>query len=184
MQAAQRDLVTTLEPAHATATPRAAGRLRAVAYWAFTLIIALEMAAGALWDLLRIEFVRGVFARLGYPVYLLLILGAWKLPCAATLLAPRFPRLKEWAYAGAFFLYTGAAASHLLACEGADKWVGPAVFSAITLASFALRPDERRLPSPAAIAPARPVAWIAALGALVAFLVLALLTLPKGPPPP
>jgi hypothetical protein len=142
------------------------------------------MAAGAVWDLLRIEFVRGVFARLGYPVYLLLVLGVWKLPCAAALLAPRFPRLKEWAYAGAFFLYSGAAASHFLAGEGPDKWVGPAVFGAFTLASFALRPDDRRLPSPAAPAPARPIALLATAGALIGFVVLALLTLPKGPPPP
>jgi hypothetical protein len=179
MQAAQPDQVATLD---AIARP-AVARLRAVAYWAFTLIIALEMAAGALWDLLRIEFVRGVFAHLGYPVYLLSILGVWKLPCAAALLAPRFPRLKEWAYAGAFFLYTGAAASHFLAGDSAGKWVGPAVFGAFTLASRALQPDDRRVPSGAPAAPARPVEWISALGVLVAFLVIALLTLPNGPPP-
>jgi hypothetical protein len=184
MEAVQSEIVPSLAAAPRAAVPRAAGRLRAVAYWALTLLSAFEMTAGALWDLLRIEFVRGAFARLGYPVYLLLILGVWKLPCAATLLAPRFPRLKEWAYAGAFFLYTGGAASHFLAGEGAGKWMGPAVFGIFTLASFALRPDNRRLPSPAEAAPPRPVAWIATLGALVGFLVVALLTLPKGPPPP
>jgi DoxX-like family len=81
---------------------------------------------------------------LGYPIYFLFIIGAWKLPCALALVAPRFPRLKEWAYAGAFFNYTGAAASHLLAGDGADKWVGPLVLAAFTLASWALRPASRR----------------------------------------
>src|SRR5215467_10319502 len=99
--------------------------VRAIGYWACTLIVAWEMVAGSMWDLLRIEYVRGVFDHLRYPYYLLLILGAWKLPCAVTLLVPRFPRLKEWAYAGAFFNYSGAAASHFLVGDRAAKWVGP-----------------------------------------------------------
>ncbi len=159
-------------------------RLRTIAFWAFTLIVAFEMAAGSLWDLLRIEFVRVVFAHLGYPLYMLLILGVWKMPCAAALLAPGFPRIKEWAYAGAFFVYTGAAASHFLAGDGPGKWVGPAVFGGFTLASYVLRPDDRRRGGPAKGAPARPREWIATVGLLAGFVVLALLTLPKGPPPP
>jgi len=165
------------------AAPRIAARVRAVAYWAFTLIVALEMAAGAMWDLLRIQFVTGVFAHLGYPVYMLSILGAWKLPCAAALLAPGFPRLKEWAYAGALFLYTGAAASHFFSGDRPGNWIGPLVFGAMTLASSELRPDDRRLRAGTAVKPARPVAWIATAATLAVFVVIALLTLPKGPPP-
>src|SRR6516165_12617148 len=93
-------------------------RGRIVANWIFTLIVAWEMVAGSLWDLLRIEYVRVVLTHLGYPLYLLMILGAWKLTCAVVLLLPRFPRLKEWAYAGAFFNYSGAAASHFLVGDG------------------------------------------------------------------
>ena len=122
-----------------------------------------------------------VFDHLGYPHYLLFILGAWKLPCAVALFVPRFPRLKEWAYAGAFFNYTGAAASHLLAGDGPNRWVGPFVFAVITLASWALRPPERRA-SISAPTNTRAVAWIVPLAAIAAFLVVALLTLPKGPP--
>jgi uncharacterized membrane protein YphA (DoxX/SURF4 family) len=121
---------------------------RAVGYWTCTAIIALEMAAGSMWDLLQIEFVRGVFDHLGYPHYLLFIIGAWKLPCAVALVVPRFPRLKEWAYAGAIFNYSGAAASHLLVGDGPSKWMGPLIFGLITFASWALRPPERRLAAP------------------------------------
>jgi hypothetical protein len=158
--------------------------IRAVAYWVFTLLIALEMAAGGLWDLLRIEFVRVALAQLGYPPYLPYIIGVWKIPCALVLLAPRFPRLKEWAYAGAFFNYTGAAASHFLAGDGAGKWAGPLVFAALTLASWALRPPERRLgrQSPAVALPA--VTWFVPIVITAAFLVFSLATLPEGPPPP
>ena len=48
---------------------------------------------------------------LGYPLYFITIIGFWKVLGAITLLAPGFPRLKEWAYAGIFFDLTGAAAS-------------------------------------------------------------------------
>jgi hypothetical protein len=61
-------------------------------YWATTLAVAYEMVAGSMWDLLRIEYVRVTLTHLGYPLYLLLILGVWKLPCAVVLLIPRFER--------------------------------------------------------------------------------------------
>src|SRR5262249_7448959 len=138
---------------HPDQTPRGrAWWLRTIGYWIFTLIVANEMVAGSMWDLLRIEYVRSVFAHLGYPLYLLSILGVWKLPCAVTWLVPRLPRAKEWPYAGAFFNYTGAAASHALVGDGPSKWVAPLVFGLFTLLSWALRPSDRRL------APATPQA--------------------------
>jgi hypothetical protein len=157
--------------------------IRTVGYWMLTTIIAWEMAAGSMWDLLQIEYVRGVFKELGYPLYLLLILGAWKLPCAIVLLIPRFPRLKEWAYAGAFFNYSGAAASHFLHGDGPKKWMGPLVFGILTLGSWALRPAERRLPSASPETTTRPVAWAVTLGLALMMVVFALLTLPKGSNP-
>ncbi|HJZ85784.1 MAG TPA: DoxX family protein [Polyangia bacterium] len=157
--------------------------LRTIGYWTCTAIIAWEMVAGSMWDLLRIEYTRGVFTHLGYPHYLLLIIGVWKLPCAVTILVPRFLRLKEWAYAGAVFNYTGAAASHLLVGDRASRWMGPLIFTAITLASWALRPQDRRVPRLAPATPVRIISWIIPLGLVVVFLVVALLTLPKGPPP-
>ncbi len=70
-----------------------AARFSTIAYWALTLVVAWEMIAGSMWDLLQIEYVKGVFAHLGYPLYMLFIIGAWKLPCGFTLLVPRFGRL-------------------------------------------------------------------------------------------
>jgi hypothetical protein len=157
--------------------------LRTVGYWTLTVIIAWEMAAGSMWDLLQIEYVRGVFHELGYPLYLLCILGAWKLPCAMVLLVPRFPRLKEWAYAGAFFNYSGAAASHLLHGDAAKDWLGPLVFGILTLGGWALRPAERRLASAAPETRTRPAAWAVTLGLALAMVVVALLTLPQGHQP-
>jgi DoxX-like family len=62
------------------------------------------------------------------------------------LLAPRFPRLKEWAYAGLVFNYTGAAASHLAMGDPAVTLVAPIIFTALVVASWALRQSARRAP--------------------------------------
>jgi len=121
-------------------------RGRAAAYWVTTLLVVFELALGGAWDVLRVPQVRILIERLGYPLYLLAILGTWKLLGAMVLIAPRFPRLKEWAYAGVFFDLTGAVAS--LACAGmasAETMAYPVVMMAIAGASWALRPPSRRL---------------------------------------
>lgn len=159
-----------------------AASIRAFAYSFFTMVVAFEMAAGAWWDLLRIEYVRVVMAHLGYPMYLLYILGIWKIPCALVLVLPRFPRLKEWAYAGAVFNYTGAVASHLLSGDPAGVWAGPLVLLGITMASWALRPSGRRLPRPAGETALPASCWVAPVLIVVAMSLVAILTLPKGAP--
>jgi hypothetical protein len=120
------------------------------AYWATTAIIGLELIAGGLTDLAHGqtmlvvgEPVVDVLGRLGYPTYLLSILGVFKLLGAAAILAPRLPRLKEWAYAGTVLELTGAALSGLVVGNSLDIVVTPSVFAAIAFASWALRPQSR-----------------------------------------
>ena len=86
-------------------------RRRLIAYWVTTALLVFELATGGVWDILRVPQVRDLIARLGYPQYFLVILGIWKILGAVALAIPRFPRLKEWAYAGAIFDLTGAVAS-------------------------------------------------------------------------
>jgi len=138
--------------------------LRPIAYWVTTGLIVLETAAGAEWDFVRNDFVRQAFAHLGYPLYLLTILGTWKLPAAIVLVIPRFGRVKEWAYAGLFFVYTGAAASHFMRGDTSQPW-GPLVLALLTVASWSLRPDSRkwtpRTDQPVTVSPARRITyWI------------------------
>jgi uncharacterized membrane protein YphA (DoxX/SURF4 family) len=123
----------------------APSRLRLVAYWITTLLIALEMVVGGSWDLARIHLVRAIMNHLGYPLWLLSILGFWKLAGAFAILIPRFTRLKEWAYAGMFFNYTGATASHLFAGDGPGAWAIPAILALLAVISWALRPPSRVL---------------------------------------
>jgi uncharacterized membrane protein YphA (DoxX/SURF4 family) len=88
-------------------------RRHIIAYWITTALVVFELALGGVWDILRVPQVRGLIERLGYPVYFLVILDIWKLLGAVALVVPRFPRLKEWAYAGVIFDLTGAVASLL-----------------------------------------------------------------------
>ena len=125
---------------------------KAIGYWVTTIFVVLELLAGGVTDLVHGpqalvagQPVVAVITQLGYPMYVLTILGGWKLLGAVALLMPRFPRLKEWAYAGTFFEMTGAGIS--LWVSGAD--VGtvsfPLLVAAAALASWALRPQNRTL---------------------------------------
>jgi uncharacterized membrane protein YphA (DoxX/SURF4 family) len=115
-----------------------------IAYWITTVLVAAELAVGGVWDILRIPYVSAIIEHLGYPQYLLVILGVWKVPCAAALVVSNFPRLKEWAYAGAIFNYTGAVASHWAVGDGLGALLAPMIFTALTAASWILRPPSRR----------------------------------------
>ena len=88
-------------------------RTRAIVYWVSTVLIAFSMGSGGIGQLAHVPgVVDGFVHLLGYPAYFVTILGFWKLLGAIAILVPRFPRLKEWAYAGIFFNVTGAALSH------------------------------------------------------------------------
>ena len=120
-------------------------RSRLLVYWVTTLLVAAEMTLGGIWDLLRTHYVRTIMDHLGYPGYLLAILGIWKLLGTAALLTPRFPRLREWAYAGMFFLYSGAVASHFFMGDGPARWAGPLIFGGFLTVSWWLKPTSTAL---------------------------------------
>jgi DoxX-like family len=125
-----------------TNTTPTASRTLTITFWTLTVGLAWELGFGGFSDLVQLEYVRVTVGRLGYPLYLLSILGFWKVLAAIVLLVPRFLLLKEWAYAGSFFVFSGAAASYLAAGDGFAKWIGPTIGAAVTLASWAVRPPE------------------------------------------
>jgi uncharacterized membrane protein YphA (DoxX/SURF4 family) len=125
-------------------------KIRTIGYWATTGIVALALAAGGAGQLARSADTIAAFAHLGYPAYVVLLLGIWKVLGAAALLLPRSPRLKEWAYAGLTFLFTGAAVSHAAVGDPAGKVITPLVLLALAATSWALRPKSRVLDAPSA----------------------------------
>lgn len=118
---------------------------RTIGYWISTGLIALLFMFGGVMDLLAPpEVVKGL-GDLGYPPYFARILGVWKVLGVIALLAPGYPRLKEWAYAGIFFDLTSASVSHAASGDELVKVVFPLVFLVVLMASWWLRPASRTL---------------------------------------
>lgn len=122
-------------------------KAKKIAYWVATLWLSLGMMSSAIVQLIRVpEGVQGV-THLGYPEYLLTILGTWKILGVAAILAPGYKRLKEWAYAGFFFVASGAMISHLIMRDPFGDVFPSVLLLVLTLISWYLRPESRRLAS-------------------------------------
>jgi hypothetical protein len=124
-------------------------KAKSIAYWATTILVALPIGSGGIAQMAQFRAnPHGVVPVLGYPTYFFAILGFWKLLGAIAILAPRLPRLKEWAYAGIFFDLTGAAAS-CAAVGGYGAYafhvIAPLIIAGFTVASWALRPQSRTI---------------------------------------
>ena len=116
------------------------------AYWTTTVLVAFFMSGGVVQIAQFKANPHGVVPQLGYPMYFFAILGFWKVLGAIAILVPRFPRLKEWAYAGIFFDLTGAAIS-CAAVGGYGAYgfhvIAPLLIAVLAVASWALRPPSR-----------------------------------------
>jgi hypothetical protein len=128
-------------------------RWKPAAYWLATAVVVGELGLGGIWDITRLPSVRELVTNLGYPSYFLVLLGTWKVLGAGALLVPRRALLKEWAYAGAFFTYSGAVVSHLTTGYDLGEVPLAVTMAALTVLSWALRPASRRAPRPASAAP-------------------------------
>lgn len=118
-----------------------------IIYWIATVWLSLGMASSAVVQLMRIpEGVESV-SRLGYPAYLLTILGVWKLLGVVAILAPGFTRLKEWAYAGFFFVASGAFVSHMAYGDPLGEVFPSVLLLTLTVVSWYFRPENRKMVS-------------------------------------
>lgn len=115
-----------------------------IIYWIATIWLALGMVSTGGVQLFKVKEEADMFTHLGYPDYLLTILGIWKMLGVVTVLIPKFPLLKEWAYAGFFFVMSGAVFSHLARGDGAKEFFGPILLLVLTVVSWYFRPVERK----------------------------------------
>jgi hypothetical protein len=116
-----------------------------IIYWIATVWLALGMLVTGIVQLIQLKEEVDVMTHLGYPLYFLTILGTWKILGVITLLIPKFPLVKEWAYAGFFFAMSGAIFSHLAAGDGAIEFFGPTLLLILTVTSWYFRPANRKL---------------------------------------
>jgi hypothetical protein len=103
------------------------------------------MFAGGLAQLLQAKWNADGFIHLGYPLYFMSLLGTWKVLGVIALLIPGRPLLKEWAYAGFFFLMTGAVVSHLASGDGVNGVFFQSMFVVLIVLSWYLRPADRKI---------------------------------------
>jgi uncharacterized membrane protein YphA (DoxX/SURF4 family) len=115
-----------------------------IIYWIATIWLALGMLSTGIVQLLKMKEEVAMFTHLGYPVYFLVILGIWKILGVVAVLIPKFPLLKEWAYAGFLFAMSGAIFSHLAAGDGAKEYFGPTLLLVLTVTSWYFRPADRK----------------------------------------
>ena len=119
-----------------------------IIYWIATIWLALGMLSTGLVQLLKAKEGQGgvnSMIHLGYPVYLLTILGIGKVLGVITILAPKFPLLKEWAYAGFFFVAAGAMFSHIASGDHFKEIFPSMLLLILTLISWYFRPVDRKV---------------------------------------
>ena len=116
-------------------------------YRIVTGFLCFGMVLGGTGQLLRMKLNVDGIVHLGYPDYVLPILGTWKILAVIVILIPNFLLAKEWAYAGLFFLLTGGVISHLASGDGLVGALPVLLFSVLTVVSWYLRPPNRRLHS-------------------------------------
>jgi uncharacterized membrane protein YphA (DoxX/SURF4 family) len=127
-------------------------KTKKIVYWIFTVWMALGMVSTGIVQLMRTKAGAGGLdsvSRLGYPAYLLTILGVWKLLGTIAVLIPGFPILKEWAYAGFFFLMSGAVISHIVVGSPFAEAFPSVLLLVLTMISWYFRPPGRKIVSAA-----------------------------------
>ena len=136
------------------------GKAGKITYWIATIWLALGMLSTGAAQLLKAKNGQGgadMIVHLGYPVYLLTLLGIGKTLGVIAVLIPKFPLLKEWAYAGFFFVMSGAIFSHMAVGDPVNELFPSILLLVLTIVSWYFRPVDRKIPGlPASRIPVKP----------------------------
>lgn len=116
-----------------------------IIYWVITGLLAIGMLGNGVAQIIHAKGFVDIIDHLGYPAYFLTILGSWKILGLIALLIPKFPLLKEWAYAGFFFAMSGAAFSHIALGDPINETVPALVLLLLVVASWYFRPADRKI---------------------------------------
>ncbi|MDX2174429.1 MAG: DoxX family protein [Bacteroidota bacterium] len=116
-----------------------------IIYWIATGLLSFGMLASGIQQLFQTKTMLDISSPLGYPPYFLSIIGVWKILAVIAILIPRFTLLKEWAYAGLFFVMTGAFVSHLAVGDDLKELIGPIMQTIFIILSWYFRPENRKI---------------------------------------
>lgn len=119
-----------------------------IIYWVATIWLSLGMVATGAVQLFKGKAGQGgvdMITHLGYPVYLLTLLGVWKILGTMAVLVPKFALVKEWAYAGFFFIMSGAIFSHLSVGDSVSEIFPSLLLLILAVISWYFRPGERKI---------------------------------------
>ena len=114
-------------------------------YWIITVVLSFCIFSGGLAQAMQVKGVLQGFKPLGYPIYFISLIGVWKMLGIIAILIPNFKLLKEWAYAGIFFVMSGAVISHIASSNVSIQIIAPVVLAVFTVLSWYLRPANRRI---------------------------------------
>jgi hypothetical protein len=120
-------------------------RINKIIYWASTIWLALGMLSTGMVQLFKVKTKVDFITHLSYPIYFLTILGVWKILGVVTVLIPKTPLLKEWAYAGFFFAMSGAIFSHIASGDSINEIFPSLLLLVLTAVSWYFRPLDRKI---------------------------------------
>lgn len=120
-------------------------KINKIVYWIATIWLSLGMVSTGIVQLMKMKEETAFILQLGYPEYFLTIIGAWKLLGVVAILLPGFPLVKEWAYAGFFFMMSGAVFSHIAMHSGIAEIAPALLLLVLTVVSWYFRPVNRKL---------------------------------------
>ena len=116
-----------------------------IIYWIATALLCFGMTASGISQILHLKEMNELISHVGYPLYFMYIIGVWKLLGVIAILIPKYPLLKEWAYAGFFFILTGALISHLFMGDFGNAIFGPLFQTIFVIVSWYFRPANRKI---------------------------------------
>ncbi len=118
------------------------GKTSKIIYWSATIWLSVGMLSTGIVQLFKVEKEVDFIIKMGYPLYFLTLLGISKILGVVALLTPKFPRLKEWAYAGFFFTMSGAVFSHIATGNSMKEIAPPLLLLILTMVSWYFRPGN------------------------------------------
>jgi len=120
-------------------------KTKKIIYWIFTLWMSLGMVATGWVQIAPSHNEPAFITGLGFPGYFLVMLGVCKILGVVAALVPGHPLLKEYAYAGFFFIMGGAVVSHIAHGDALSQMLPSILLLTVTLLSWLFRPADRRI---------------------------------------